>query len=120
MFIELLKAFAIGGTLCGICQLLMDSFAFTPAKILVGLFILGASLSAFGLYQPIVDFAGAGATVPLPGFGHLMMQGVMDAVKSDGITGALTGGLTAASAGLCSSVFFSCIAATFAHSHQPE
>ncbi len=117
---EVIKAFVVGGAICGVCQLLMDSFALTPAKILVGLFILGASLSAFELYQPIVDFAGAGATVPLPGFGHLMMQGVMDAVKTDGLIGALTGGFSAAAAGLCSSIFFSCIAAIFAHSHQPE
>ncbi len=117
---ELLKAFLVGGVICGICQLLMDSFALTPAKILVSLFFIGATLSAFGLYQPIVDFAGAGATVPLPGFGHLMMQGVMEAVKTDGIIGVLTGGLTAAAAGICSSVFFSCIAAATCHSHQPE
>ncbi len=117
---ELLIAFLFGGTLCGACQLLMDSFALTPAKILVSLFIAGATLSAIGLYQPIVDFAGAGATVPLPGFGHLMMQGVMEAVRSDGVTGALTGGLTSAAAGISSCVFFSCIAAALSHSHQPE
>ncbi len=118
--IEVLKAFLVGGLLCGVCQIIMDRFTVTPAKILVSLFILGASLSAFGLYDPFVEFAGAGATVPLPGFGHLMMQGVIEAVKSEGITGVLTGGLTSAAAGICSSVLFASLAALLSHSHQPE
>ncbi len=118
--LELFKAFVIGGLLCGVCQIIMDRFPVTPAKLLVGLFILGAILSAFGLYGPIVEFAGAGATVPLPGFGHLMMQGVIEAIEKDGITGVLTGGLTSAAAGICGSVLFASLAALLSHSHQPE
>ncbi len=117
---DFLKAFLVGGLLCGICQIIMDRFTVTPAKLLVSLFIIGAVLSAFELYQPIVDFAGAGATVPLPGFGHLMMQGVITAIEKEGITGILTGGLTSAAAGICGSVLFASLAALLSRSHQPE
>ncbi len=115
-----LKAILIGGLLCGICQIVIDSFAVTPAKLLVSLFILGALFSAFGLYEPFIEFAGAGATVPLPGFGHLMMQGVIEAVDSEGLSGILTGGLSSAAAGICGSVICAALAALLSHSHQPE
>ena len=90
---EYLKAFAVGGIICLIGQLLIDRTKLTPARILVGFVVAGVILSAFGLYQPIVDFAGAGATVPLSGFGHLIAKGVRSAVAEDGLIGALSGGL---------------------------
>ena len=92
---EYLKAFAVGGIICLIGQLLIDRTKLTPARILVGFVVAGVILSAFGLYQPIVDFAGAGATVPLSGFGHLIAKGVRSAVAEDGLIGALSGGLCA-------------------------
>ncbi len=118
--IDIIKACLVGGLLCAMCQLLIDNFSISPAKLLVSLFILGGLFSAFGLYQPFIEFAGAGATVPLPGFGHLMMQGVIEAVEKDGLVGILTGGLTSAAGGICGSVLCASIAALLSHSHQPE
>ncbi len=120
MFLNILTAFLIGGALCAVSQLLTDKFSLTPARLLVGLFVLGATLSAVGLYEPIVEFAGAGLSVPLPGFGHLMMQGVMEEVRTKGALGILTGGFSAGAAGLGASVLFSAIASLFARSHQPR
>lgn len=108
---EYLKAFAVGGIICLIGQLLIDRTKLTPARILVGFVVAGVILSAFGLYQPFVDFAGAGATVPLSGFGHLIAKGVRSAVAEDGLIGALSGGLCASAAGITASVFFGLIAA---------
>ena len=101
----LLKAFFVGGVLCLIGQILVDRTRLTPARILSGYVVAGVVLSALGLYQPLVDFAGAGATVPLTGFGHLLAKGVREAVKTDGWLGALTGGLTASAAGITAAVF---------------
>ena len=108
---EYLKAFAVGGIICLIGQLLIDRTKLTPARILVGFVVAGVILSAFGLYQPIVDFAGAGATVPLSGFGHLIAKGVHSAVAEDGLIGALSGGPCPSAAGITASVFFGLIAA---------
>lgn len=110
---DYLKAFVVGGILCLIGQLLIDRTKLTPARILVGFVVTGVILSALGLYQPIIDFAGAGATVPLSGFGHLLAKGVRAAVLEKGILGALSGGLSAASAGITASVFFALLAAIF-------
>lgn len=98
----LCKAFVVGGLICVIAQLFIEltPYSVTPAHILVGYVVSGALISALGLYQPIVDFAGAGATVPLSGFGHLLMQGVIEAMGEDGLKGVFTGGLTAASFGI--------------------
>ena len=101
----LLRAFLIGGLLCMLGQILIDRTRLTPARILSGYVVAGVLLSALGLYQPLVDFAGAGATVPLTGFGHLLAKGVREAVAADGWLGALTGGLTASAAGVTAAVF---------------
>lgn len=91
-------------------QLLIDRTSLTPARILTGFVVAGVILSSVGLYEPLVDFAGAGATVPLSGFGHLMAQGVKDAVDRDGAIGILTGALTASAAGIGAAVLLSLIA----------
>ena len=101
---DYLKAFLIGGILCGIGQILIDRTKLTPARILTGYVVAGVVLSAIGLYAPLAEFAGAGASVPLTGFGHLLAKGVREAVAKDGALGILKGGLTAASAGICASV----------------
>ena len=100
MFFEYLKAFAVGGAICLIGQILIDRTKMTPGRILVSFVVAGAVLSALGIYQPLVDFAGAGASVPITGFGHLLAQGVKDEVAKRGFIGIFTGGLTAASAGI--------------------
>ncbi len=107
----LLKAFLVGGLLCMLGQILVDRTRLTPARILSGYVVAGVVLSAVGLYQPLVDFAGAGATVPLTGFGHLLAKGVREAVLQDGFLGALTGGLTASAAGVTAAVFFALLCA---------
>ena len=101
----LLKAFLVGGLLCMLGQILVDRTRLTPARILSSYVVAGVVLSALGLYQPLVDFAGAGAAVPLTGFGHLLAKGVREAVRTDGFLGALTGGLTASAAGITAAVF---------------
>ena len=111
MLIELLKAFLVGGILCAVGQVLIDYTKLTPARILTAFVVSGVILSGLGLYQPLVDFAGAGATVPLTGFGHLLAKGVRDAVQEDGLIGVLTGGLTAASGGITAALAAGLIAA---------
>ena len=101
-----LKAFFVGGLLCAIGQLLIDHTKLTPARILTSYVVAGVILSAPGLYQPLADWAGAGACVPLTGFGHNLAKGIRQAVAKDGLLGVFTGGFTAASAGLCAAVFF--------------
>ena len=100
------KAFLVGGLLCLIGQALIEFTKLTPARILVGYVIAGVVLSATGLYGPLVEFAGAGATVPLCGFGHSLCQGVIRAVQEIGIMGAFTGGLTATAGGIAAAVLF--------------
>ena len=107
----LLKAFLVGGALCMVGQVLVDRTRLTPARILSGYVVAGVVLSALGLYQPLVDFAGAGAAVPLTGFGHLLAKGVREAVHRGGFLGALTGGLTASAAGVTAAVFFALLCA---------
>lgn len=109
--INCLKAFAVGGALCLIGQLLIDFTKLTPARILTAYVVIGVILTGIGLYAPLVDFAGAGATVPLTGFGYSLATGVKEAVKEYGLIGALMGGLTATSAGITAALFFSLIAA---------
>lgn len=108
-----LKAFVVGGLICVVAQLLMDltSHKVTPAHVLVGFVTAGAILSALGLYQPLVNFAGAGATVPLSGFGHILAQGAIRGVARDGLIGAFTGGVAAAAAGITAAVVFGYFAA---------
>ncbi len=108
---EYLKAFLVGGSLCLLGQLLIEYTKLTPARILVGYVVAGVVLSGLGLYQPLADFAGAGATVPLCGFGHLLAKGVRRAVAEQGALGVLTGGLTAAAGGVAAAVLFGLAAA---------
>lgn len=111
LFFTLGKAFLVGGIFCAVGQILIDKTKLTPARILVGYVVMGVLLSALGLYQPIADFAGAGATVPLTGFGHLLVTGVQKAVAEKGLLGALTGGLTAAAAGITAAMIFGLLVA---------
>ncbi len=106
MFMEYLKAFLIGGALCAIGQVLIDFTKLTPARILVTFVVSGVVLTAVGLYEPLVEFAGAGATVPLTGFGYALAEGVRKAVMQYGLLGAMTGGITATSAGITAAIFF--------------
>ena len=103
---EYLKAFLCGGALCVVGQILIDKTKLTPARILVAYVTAGVILSGVGLYQPFADWAGAGATVPLTGFGHLLAKGVKKAVAEDGVLGALTGGLTSSAGGVTAAIFF--------------
>ena len=105
-FLGLLKAFAVGGVFCLIAQILIDKTAITPAKILVLYVTAGIFLPALGLYEPLVDFAGCGATTPLTGFGYSLAKGVRKAVDETGIFGALTGGFTGTAAGICAAITF--------------
>lgn len=97
---EYLKAFVFGGLLCLIGQILIDKTKLTPARILVSYVVIGVILSALGLYAPFADYAGAGATVPLTGFGHTLAKGVRSAIDKKGFLGIFTGGLTEAAAGI--------------------
>lgn len=97
---DYLKAFLIGGLLCMIGQVLIDKTKLTPARILVGYVVAGVILSAIGLYKPLAEFAGAGATVPLTGFGYAIAKGVKEAVQEDGFLGIFTGGLKATAGGI--------------------
>ncbi|MBR5548084.1 MAG: stage V sporulation protein AE [Clostridia bacterium] len=106
MILMYLKAFLVGGAICAAGELLVLRTKLTPARILVGYIIAGVILSAFGLYAPVVDFAGAGATVPLTGFGHALAQGVKHAVEESGLIGAFTGGLSATSGGITAAILF--------------
>lgn len=100
MIMMILKAFIVGGLICVIGQLLIDLTKLTPARILVLFVCLGVLLGAIGVYQPLVDFAGAGATVPLTGFGNALAKGVKEAIQKDGFIGVITGGFTACAAGV--------------------
>ena len=97
---DYLKAFLVGGSICLLAQLLIDYTKLTPAKILVSFVVLGVILGGIGIYQPLVDFAGAGASVPLLGFGNTLARGVREAVQEDGFLGILTGGLKATAGGI--------------------
>ena len=111
LFIDCVKAFLVGGCFCAVGQLFIDRTKLTPARILVAYVVIGVVLGALGLYQPLVDFAGAGASVPLCGFGNLLAQGVRRAVEEQGLLGIFTGGLTAAAGGVCAAVFFGLLGA---------
>lgn len=110
----MIKAFVIGGLICVVGQILIDNTKLTPARILVLFVTMGVVLTAIGVYQPLVDFAGAGATVPLTGFGYSIAKGVEKAVNEYGVLGALTGGITATAAGITASIFFGYIIALIA------
>ena len=108
-------AFVVGGGLCVIAQILIDRTKLTPARILVIYVVAGVTLGALGLYKPLVEFAGAGATTPLTGFGYLISEGVRKAVDEKGLLGALTGGLSAAAGGTAAALCFGYLAALIFH-----
>ena len=101
---DYLKAFLIGGVLCLIGQILIDKTKLTPARILVSYVVVGVVLGAIGVYEPLVEFAGAGATTPLTGFGYTLAKGVQKAVTEKGFLGILTGGLTASAGGITAAI----------------
>ena len=103
---EYLKAFLIGGLICVGGQLIIDKTKVTPARILVGMVVLGVILGGLGIYDRIIEFAGAGASVPLTGFGNLLSKGVKKAVDEQGFLGIFTGGFTATAGGICAAVLF--------------
>ena len=103
---DYLKAFLVGGTLCLLGQILIDRTKLTPARILVSYVVIGVILGALGIYKPFLEFAGAGASVPLTGFGNTLAKGVREAVMKDGFLGIFTGGLKATAGGITAAVFF--------------
>ena len=107
---DYLKAFLIGGCFCLVGQILIDKTTLTPARILVGYVVAGVILGAVGLYQPLIDFAGAGASVPLTGFGATLAKGVKEAVTEKGALGILTGGLKATAGGITAAIIFGLLA----------
>ncbi len=108
---EYIYAFLVGGLLCAIGQILIDYTKLTPARILVAYVVAGVLLGAVGIYKPLVDFAGGGATVPLTGFGYLLADGVKKAIDSDGFIGIFTGALSSGAAGITAAMIFALIAA---------
>ena len=111
MLMMYIKAFLVGGVLCAIGQLLIMKTQLTSARILVGYVTAGVILGALGVYKPLIDFAGSGATVPLSGFGYMLARGAMEAAKEEGILGAFTGGVRAGAGGIAAAVFFGYLAA---------
>ena len=110
MLMDWIKAFISGGLLCLIGQILIDYTKLTPARILTGYVVAGVVMSALGLYEPFVEFAGAGASVPLTGFGHLLADGVRDAVDENGLLGIFTGGISSAAGGITAALLFGLLA----------
>ena len=111
-------AFVVGGAICVVGQLFIDYTKLSPARILTGYVVAGVILSAVGLYKPLADFAGAGASVPLLGFGHLLAKGVRTAIEEEGAIGILTGGLTAAAAGITTSLICGVVCSWVGKSHD--
>lgn len=109
--LDYLRAFIVGGAFCVIAQILIDKTKLTPARILVGYVVSGVILGGIGVYKPLIEFAGGGATVPLTGFGYLISEGIRRAVDRDGLIGILTGGLGATAGGITAAIFFGLIAA---------
>lgn len=105
MLMEYVKAFVVGGIICAIGQLLIDYTKLTPARILVSYVVAGVILGGLGWYQPLLDFAGCGASIPLTGFGSLLAKGVKEAVAEKGLFGVFSGGLTASAAGIAMAIF---------------
>ena len=114
IILNLLKAFAVGGAICVVGQLLIDYTRLTPAKILVSFVVSGVILGALGIYKPLADFAACGATVPLTGFGYALSEGTKKAVAQDGLLGALTGPLSSSAAGIMAAVLCALVASVFA------
>lgn len=115
-----LKAFIIGGLICVVGQLLLDYTKLTPARILVSFVVLGVVLGAVGVYGPLAEWAGAGASVPLTGFGNLLVEGTKEAIQQEGLLGAVTGPLKAGSAGIMTAVFSGVAVSFLAKSKAPS
>lgn len=115
IFIEYLKCFVVGGLICVVGQILLDRTKLTNGKIMVLFLVAGAVLQAIGVYQPLVDFAGAGATVPISGFGYSLAKGAMEEVKSEGLLGAFTGGIRNTASGITIAIVFGYFAALIAN-----
>ena len=118
--LKLIWAFVIGGALCTLAQVLIDKTKLTPARILVGFVVAGVLLGAVGVYAPFAEFAGAGATTPLSGFGFLIAKGVREAVDAQGLLGIFTGGLRAAAGGTAAALCFGLLAAFICHGGKPR
>lgn len=110
ILLDYVRAFVVGGLFCVVAQILIDKTKLTPARILVAYVVAGVFLGAIGVYKPLVDFAGAGATTPLTGFGYLISKGVKEAVDKDGLLGAITGGMTSAAGGITAALVFGLLA----------
>ena len=113
-------AFLIGGAFCVVAQILIDKTKLTPARILVSFVVAGVLLGAVGIYRPLAEFAGAGATTPLTGFGYLIYKGVREAVNEKGLIGAFTGGLSAAAGGTAAALVFGLVAAAICRGGKPR
>ena len=111
MLMMYVKAFLVGGLICAFGQVLIMKTKLTSARILVGYVTAGVILGALGLYKPVIDFAGAGATVPLTGFGYTLAHGAIEAARSEGLLGAFTGGVVAGAGGIAAAIFFGYLAA---------
>ena len=111
MAMEYIRALAVGGAICAVGQVLIDYTKLTPARILVAFVVIGVVLGGLGVYQPLIEFAGAGASVPLTGFGALLAKGVKEALAEYGMFGVLAGGLTASAAGITAAILFGFLAA---------
>ena len=120
MLLNIALAFLFGGAVCAAVQILIDKTKLTPARILVSYVVLGVVLTGLGVYEPLVEFAGAGATVPLTGFGYTLAKGVEKAVAEGGLIGALTGGITGAAAGISAAMLFGLFAAAVFPSHPKK
>ncbi len=114
---DYLKAFIVGGLICVVGQILMDKTKLTPARILVSFVVCGVFLELIGIYEPLVEFAGAGATVPLTGFGHLLGTGVEKAIAEKGFLGIFTGGISAAAGGISAAIIFGFLASVIFKPH---
>ena len=113
-WMEYINAFWVGGAICAACQVFIDKTRLTPARILVSLVVIGVFLQAIGIYQPVVDYAGAGATVPLLGFWYSLARGAAKAVAEKGLLGVFTGGVTGAAGGIAAAIVFGCLFALLA------
>jgi stage V sporulation protein AE len=120
VFWEYLKTFIIGGALCAVGQILIDKTKLTPARILTAYVVAGVFLGAIGVYGPFAEWAGAGATIPLTGFGNTLAKGVKEAVAEKGVLGAFTGGFTSSAAGICAAIVFGYIIALLFKAHDKK
>ena len=120
LILPYLKCFVVGGALCAVGQILIDKTSLTPARILTIYVVLGVVLGALGVYQPLVDWAGAGASIPLTGFGNTLAKGVREAVTERGWLGVFTGGFTSAAAGICAALLFGYLAALLFRAREKD